>query len=82
MNAGDATSPDGTGPEEDRLQELLAQAGLNSLRFPSNVVLSPQWKAFLGGLGPKQSPTGAPTDKPTDKKWARRGSTGTKSSKD
>lgn len=74
----EASSPSGTGPEGDRLQELLAQAGLNSLRFPSNVVLSPQWKEFLSDLGPKQSPPASPASK----KWKRRGSTDTGSSKD
>jgi len=74
----EASSSSSTGPDEDRLQELLARSGLSSLRFPSDGALSTQWKEFLSGLGPQQSPTGAPTSK----KWAPRGSTRTGSSKD
>ena len=73
----EATSSSSTDPDKDKLKELLAQTGLNSLHFPGGGVLSPQWKEFLSGLGPKQSPTGAPTGK----KWARRGSKDTGSSK-
>ena len=73
-----STEPGEDTSGEDTSQELLARTGLNSLRFPSDGVLSTQWKEFLGGLGGKQSPTGAPTSK----KWASRGSTRTGSSKD
>jgi len=73
----EASSAPSTEPGEDTSQELLARTGLNSLRFPSDGVLSTQWKEFLGGLGGKQSPTGAPTSK----KWGSRGSTRTGSSK-
>ena len=66
------------GSEADRSQELLAQAGLDGLHFPSDAVFSSQWKEFLIGLGPKQKPP----DARTGKKWVHRGSTGTGSSKD
>jgi len=68
-------------PEEEGnsgLRELLARTAISRLRFPRSGVLSTQWKEFLSGLGPQQSPTGAPTSK----KWAPRGSTRTGSSKD
>jgi hypothetical protein len=67
----EASSSSSTGPDEDRLHEDLARAGINSLHFPSGGVLSPQWKEFLNGLGPKRSPSGPPIRK----KWARHGPT-------
>ena len=56
------------GSEADGSQELLAQAGLDGLHFPSDAVFSSQWKEFLDGLAREQSPTSAPTSK----KWTRR----------
>jgi len=74
-----AASPSqSAGSEADGSQELLAQAGLDRLHFPRDAVLSTQWKEFLIGLGPKQTPPGARTGK----KWVHPGSTGTGSSKD
>jgi len=69
--AVEASSSGSADPDEGPSQEFLARAGLNSLHFPGGGVLSPQWKEFLSGLGPKESPSGESTDKPTDKKWVR-----------
>ncbi len=54
--------------EKDPLPELLAQAGLDSLRLPSNGALSPQWRDFLHRLGSGPGKT----VKPTSKKVAKR----------
>ena len=83
-----AASPSqSAGSEADGSQELLAQAGLDGLHFPSDAVFSSQWKEFLIGLGSEQSPKSptrapkSPPSAPTSKKWTSRGSTDRGSSK-